>query len=131
FTRSSQAIIALELLERDIQSAIFRADGSHWLATDVINSSASLTLHGWLIQSSMKPSGAESRRLVPLAGAGVLPSISEGRFGLSGVWLRFLTTNRESDGSLPVAVSYQIARRPVSGAVLSSNPAEVRYTLFR
>jgi hypothetical protein len=59
------------------------------------------------------------------------PLISDARFGLSGAWLRFVTTNVETDGSLPVAVSYQIARRPVSGAILAANPAEVRYTLFR
>lgn len=131
FTRSSQAIIALDLIERDLHAAIFRTDGGHWLAADVSNSPASLAFHGWLIQPTMKPSGEESRRLLPLAGAGMPPSIGDARFGLSGVWLRFVTTNRETDGSLPVAVSYQIARRPVSGVIHSSNPAEVRYTLFR
>jgi hypothetical protein len=45
--------------------------------------------------------------------------------------LRFITTNVESGGSLPVAVSWQIARRPLSGSITTGNPAELRYSLFR
>jgi hypothetical protein len=51
---------------------------------------------------------------------------------LTGAWLRLVTTNVEGSGSLPVAVAYQIVRRPVSGTDVSpTNPAEVRYTLYR
>jgi type II secretory pathway pseudopilin PulG len=131
FTSSTQATLALDLLERDFQGALFRRDGSTWLALDVTNTSAALIPHGWLSTAGMKPSSTESQRLVPDADDGKKPQIGDARFGLSGCWLRFVTPNLESAGALPVAVSYQIARRPVSGAIAATNPAEVRYTLFR
>lgn len=131
FASSAQAKLALDLLERDLHAAIFRADGGTWLAATVSNTAAPLTLHGWLLASKMKPATAESLRLVPDFGGGVPPKMSDTRFGVSGAWLRFVTTNIESDGSLPIAVSYQIARRPVSGTVSAANPADVRYSLFR
>ena len=131
FTTSSQAMLALDMIERDLQSAVFRVDGQTWFAVDVINVPASLNFHGWLTSGAMKPTGSESQRLVPDTGGLGTPSIGDARFGLSGAWLRFVTTNVESNGGLPVAASYQIARRPVSGAVNGSNQAESRYTLFR
>ena len=131
FTMSSQATLALDLIERDLHAAVFRPDGGTWLAVDVINAPVSLVPHGWLTLTTMKPSTSVSQRLLPDWGDGSTPRIADARFGLSGTWLRFVTTNVESDGSLPVAVSYQIARRPVSGSIGASNPAEVRYSLFR
>lgn len=131
FAASAQAKLVLDMLERDLHSAIFRRDGSMWMAVTVSNSSAPLTIHGWLVTAKMKPAAPESLRLVPDPGDGSTPVLTNARFGVSGAWLRFVTTNVESDGSLPVTVSYQIARRPVSGAVSSANPADVRYSLFR
>lgn len=131
FTTSSQATLALDLIERDLQAAAFRTDGGNWFAAEVINVPASLVFHGWVTQVSMKPAGIESQRLLPDRGDGSTPLIGGARFGLSGVWLRFVTTNAEASGALPVAVSYQLARRPVSGSVAVSNPADIRYTLFR
>jgi len=131
FSASSSASLALDLIERDLRAAVFRKDGGTWLACDVIDAPALLAPHGWLIQTGMKPAGTESRRLIPEPVDAATPLIANVRFGLSGAWLRFLSTNVETDGSLPMAVSYQIVRRPVSGAVASSNPAETRYTLFR
>lgn len=131
FTGSAQASLALEMIGRDLQGAIYRADDGTWLAVDVTNNAAALLPHGWLTSTSMKPATGESSRLVPEVDAGTAPSIGNARFGLSGCWLRFVTTNVESGGTLPVAVSYQIARRPVSGTIAAGNPAEIRYTLFR
>ena len=131
-TAASQARLLLDLVERDLQAAVFRKDGRAWLAVEVVNAPASLTSHGWLVPAApIKPSTSESQRLLPAQAGGPAPSISAARFGLSGAWLRFITTNVESGGSLPVAVAYQIARRPVSGAIVATSPAEVRYTLFR
>ena len=128
---AAQAKLVLDLAERDLQAAVFHKDGATWLAADVINNPGGLGIHGWLTPAtSIKPATSESQRLVPLTN-GPTPVISEARFGLSGVWLRFVTTNVESGGSLPVAVSYQIARRPLSGAITATTPADVRYTLFR
>jgi prepilin-type N-terminal cleavage/methylation domain-containing protein len=132
FTTATQARLVLDLVERDLQAAAFRTDGGTWLAVEVSNSPASLSNHGWLVPAGpIKPATGESLRLLPASGDGAAPLIRDARFGLSGAWLRFITTNVESGGSLPVAVSYQIARRPVSGAILATTQADVRYTLFR
>ncbi len=131
FTTSTQATLALDLIERDLQAAVFRQDGLTWLAVDVINTPSPLVPHGWLTFATMKPATSDSQRLLPAVSGGAVPLIGNARFGLSGTWLRLVTTNVESDGSVPCAVSYQIARRPVSGAVIATNPADVRYTLFR
>ena len=131
FTMAAQAALALDLIERDLQAAIFRRNGQTWMAIEVTNSPASLDLRGWLIAALMKPGTIESQRLIPNLAEGIHPLVDDARFGLSGAWLRFVTTNVESNGSVPIAVSYQIARRPVSGAVLANNPADVRYTLYR
>lgn len=132
FTTAAQAKLALDQLERDLQAAIFRPDGGTWLAVDVITNSASLTAHGWLRSPSlMKPDTDESLRLLPATPDGAEPVIGDARFGLSGAWLRFVTTNVESDGSLPVAVSYQVVRRPLSGVIVASTLAPVRYSFYR
>jgi prepilin-type N-terminal cleavage/methylation domain-containing protein len=131
FTASVQASLALDLIERDLQGALFRADGRTWLAVDVVNNPAALVPHGWLTNPSMKPATVESNRFVPDGDDESTCLIGNARFGLSGCWLRFVTTNVESSGALPVVVSYQIARRPVSGTIVASNPADVRYALFR
>ena len=133
FSSSTQARLALDLLERDLQAGVFRADGANaWLAIDVLNSPGDLPAHGWQSAPLMKPATAESRRVLPDSVNGLDPVLTDTRFGLSSAWLRFITTNVETGGSLPVAVSYQIARRPVSGPNnTASNPAQVRYTFFR
>ncbi len=131
FSTSIQARLTLDMVERDLQAAVFRKDGRTWLAVDVINNAGSLTTHGWLVPTKLiKPATADGQRLVP-ATTGDTPLIGDARFGLSGAWLRFITTNVESEGSLPIAVSYQIARRPLSGPIVATNQADVRYTLFR
>lgn len=131
FTTDAQARLVLDYLERDLQAAIFRPDAGTWLAVDVINDSGALAAHGWLTGGTIKPATSASRRYVPTTTNGIEPTIADARFGLSGAWLRFITTNLESGGSNPVAVSYQIARRPVGGALTSANTADVRYTFFR
>ncbi len=128
FTTAAQAKLALDLIERDLQAAIFRKDGATWLAVDVINDPDALTPHGWLMTPGAKPATAGSQRLVP---ASTAPTVNDTRFGLSGAWLRFVTTNVESDGSLPVAVSYQVARRPITGVIDAGTQADIRYGLFR
>src|SRR5258708_3395831 len=131
FSTSAQANLTLDMVERDLQAAIFRKDGGTWLAVDVINNSDNLATHGWLTPTAAsKPATTESQRLVPVA-AGTTPLIGDARFGLSGVWLRFITTNVESGGSPPIAVAYQIARPPLTGSPVATTPADGRYTLFR
>lgn len=134
FTTHTQARLALDLLERDLQSAVHRHEdsGTVWLAAEVINAPGALVNHGWRLTSFMKPAGPSSQQLLPDPLMGFAPTIAAARFGLSGVWLRLITTNVESEGSLPVAVSYQLVRRPVSGnGAAATNPADIRYSLFR
>jgi prepilin-type N-terminal cleavage/methylation domain-containing protein len=134
FSASVQAKVVLDLIERDFQGAHFAHDGHGitWLAADIITAPGDLVNHGWQISAMMKPSDAISFAPIPESPAGIDAAITHARFGLSGVWLRFITSNVESSGSLPVAVSYHIARRPVNGTnVTASNPADVRYSLFR
>lgn len=136
-TADAEAKLALDLMARDLQSALFRSTGGTWLAADIISGAGSLTTHGWQTSGTIKPSGSDSLNLLPSDEEGVPATIASARFGLSGVWLRFVTTNVEAKGatnpggSQPIVVSYQIARRPLSGAVSATNPAAVRYTLYR
>ncbi len=131
----TQAITAKQVfdyLEQDFQSACFRRDNSRWLAADIIDSPAGLANHGWLISPGvMKPANGGSLSPLPPQDANGSRSPASARFGLSGVWLRFVATNVESGGSLPAIVAYQLARRPVTGDPGPTNPAPVRYSLYR
>ena len=128
-TANAAAKSILDLVERDLQSAIVRPDGGVWLAVDVVSDPAVLVNHGWLTTSTRaKPTGSESAQLL---GDPANPDLTVARFGLSGAWVRWVTTNVETAGSLPIVVSYQIVRRPVTGAVNPANPAGARYQLYR
>ena len=137
FTTDTEAKLVLDALDRDLQAALFQENGANWLAVEVTSSPSPLVNHGWRISGIIKPPTSESLLLLPPAIGSEPASIRNARFGFSGAWFRFFTTNVESKGasnpggSLPIALSYQIARRPVSGAITASNPAAIRYTLFR
>ncbi|MBX3751373.1 MAG: prepilin-type N-terminal cleavage/methylation domain-containing protein [Opitutaceae bacterium] len=123
---AAQARLVLDYLERDLQGALHRDDGGSWLAVDIHDTPAALGSHAWLVQPGMKPGGAESLRLLA-------DSVATARFGLSGCCLRFIASPSEAADAwaLPAVVSYQIARRPVTGEVSADNRAEVRYRLYR
>lgn len=122
----------LDLLERDLQAALHRRDAACWLAADILDAPASLANHGWLTGAvPLKPANGGSLRPLPDADAEGVHPLRDARFGLSGVWLRFISTNVESGGSLPTAVAYHVARRPVTGDPVATNPAPVRYALYR
>ena len=132
FGATTGAKLALDLIERDLHGALYRRDGGTWLAVTVLNDLAGLGNRGWITTGTrLKPATAESLRLLPTVDAAGEQRLRDARFGLSGAWLRFIAANVESGGSLPIAVAYQLARRPLTGSVVSSNPAPVRYTLFR
>lgn len=132
-TQAATAKQVFDLLEQDLQSAAYRRDTNRWLAADILDSPGSLANHGWLSTSTgpMKPANGGSLLPLPPAGALVEPLLASARFGLSGLWLRFVTTNIESGGSLPVAIAYQVVRRPVTGEPVANNPAPIRYSLYR
>lgn len=122
----------LDLLEQDLQSAVYRRDSNRWLAADILDSSAALSNHGWRISPGlMKPANGSSLLPLPLPDSSGNRQIKDARFGLSGSWLRFVAINIGDDGSLPTVVSYQIARRPGVGNPTGSNVAPIRYSLYR
>lgn len=131
-TQAAQARQILDQVERDLQSAIIRRDANRWLAADILDSPAALTNHGWLAGPGlMKPANGGSLAPLPASDPTGSYRIEDARFGLSGLWLRFIGINMESGGSLPSAIAYQVIRRPVTGDTLVSNPAPVRYGLYR
>lgn len=131
-SQAASARQVLDLLERDLQAALHRRDANRWLAVDLLDTAPSLANHGWLIGGTpMKPAGGGSLRPLPTADAGGVHHLRDARFGLSGAWLRFVATNVESGGGLPAVVAYQVVRRPVTGNPVATNPAPVRYSLYR
>ena len=136
-TATQQAEQALDLLARDLQSAVLRRDGRVWLAATVqpdqsgaVDSGGSL---GTWSPAVRKPGAANpgtadsSLDLAPASGR-----IEDCRFGQAGVWLRLVTdvpdrNDTISGTSAPRVVSYQIVRRAVSAVAGASQ----RYALFR
>lgn len=131
-TQAATARQVFDLLEQDLQAAIHRRDANSWLAADILDSPGSLSHHGWLLGPGvMKPANGGSLLPLPAPAAGGERLLQDARFGLSGAWLRFVTTPVESGGSLPAVVAYRVARRPVTGEPVSANPAAIRYALYR
>jgi len=125
---AAQAGLALDFLARDLQSALLRNDANIWLASDVLNTTAEASAHGWFVSGALKPAGVESQQLVPV---GVAPHIEDARFGLTGCWLRFFVGKPDSnatgrDLSAPSAVGYQILRKRTG-----PRGTDARYRLYR
>ena len=136
-TATQQAEQALDLLARDLQSAVLRRDGRVWLAATVQPDQSGAgdcggTLGAWS-PAVRKPGWANpgtadsSLVLAPASGR-----IEDCRFGMAGVWLRLVAdvpdrNDTISGISAPRAVSYQIVRRAVSAGAGASQ----RYALFR
>ncbi|MBL9194339.1 MAG: prepilin-type N-terminal cleavage/methylation domain-containing protein [Opitutaceae bacterium] len=138
-----QADGVLDMLARDVESALFRRDGSVWLAATLQRSPQPARGDGGVVDADwsgrVKPpdgiAGApgSSLHLYPESG-----DLSEYRFGQAGLWLRLFTVppdsnDRLSNHSAPRAVAYQLIRRRVTGAATSSGGAEapLRYVLYR
>jgi prepilin-type N-terminal cleavage/methylation domain-containing protein len=118
----ARARYVLDQLELDLQGAIFRDEGTatRWMAANILNTTTNSGL--WDNTNAnvnfIKPAGTQSLQLNAA-------NIADARFGQAGVWLRFFTTRRgTNDGtttttlvntaSAPVAVGYQIIRRPLA-----------------
>lgn len=131
-TQAAAARQVFDQIEQDLQAACLRRDSTNWLAVEILDSAAAVANHGWLIGPGvMKPAGGGSLRLLPESEGAGISRIAAARFGLSGCWLRFVTSNVEAGGALPVVVAYQVARRPITGDPVSENRAPVRYSLYR
>ncbi|MDP3069528.1 MAG: hypothetical protein Q8N18_04525 [Opitutaceae bacterium] len=111
----AQARIVLDQLQLDLEGALYRDDGNVWFAADILNGSTGGATTLWdPAARNPKPTGGLSLQLTTT-------DIANARFGTAGVWLRFFTTKRGSNNSAqpetvsaPVAVGYQIIRRPVA-----------------
>ncbi len=132
-----QAEAALDVLARDLQAAVLRRDGRVWLAATIQPDQSGAgdaggTLGSWSPDvrkpGAANPGTAESSLLLePASGR-----LEDCRFGMAGVWLRFVTNvpgrnTQPGDTSAPRVVSYQLVRRAVSGAAGAAR----RYALFR
>lgn len=128
FTANAQAKLVLDYLERDLRGALFRDDGNAWLAVDGFD--AALASHGWVTAGAMKPAVLAS---APVGSSGMDTTVAAARFGRSGLWLRCVTSNLASENagrSVPIAVSYQVVRRALTGATTPAAET-IRYALFR
>mgnify|MGYP001346245258 CR=1 FL=1 len=134
---TQQAEQALDLIARDLQSAVLRRDGRVWLAATVQpNQSGAGDIGGTLGTWSppVRKPGAEnpgtpnsSLDLEPASGR-----TEDCRFGMAGVWLRLIADVPDRNDAIagisaPRAVGYQVVRRAVS----SGTGAAQRYALFR
>jgi hypothetical protein len=126
---STQAALAMDQLQRDLEAAMIRNDGKNWMSVVIESNQSELTQRGWLLsaQAVVKPVSL-STNLLPSTSPAL---IRDARFGQGGVWLRLVATDISSSGGRPVAVSYQINRRPVTGTATTTNLAEVRYLFLR
>lgn len=125
---------ALDAIEADLQTVTWRNDTTTYFAAEILDTAEELQNHGWLLDSIGPIKPANGGSLLPLppddpvAGQ---PLITAARFGLSGVWLRFVGNHIDPGKTVPVVISYQVCRRPVVGDAAVSNPAPTRYSLYR
>jgi len=115
-TTAGQAGVILDHLAQDLEAAVLRADDAVWLAATVQRDqtgTGDADMSGVNWSATSKPSGLASLRLIPAS-----ERMEDCRFGQAGVWLRFFTTQPDSNDSLsnrsaPRAVAYQLVRRRV------------------
>jgi len=139
----AQADLILDRVSQDLQAAILRKDGKVWFAATVQSSpqaalgDAAMSDAVWngRVKPSSENPGApgSSLNLEPVSG-----SLEDFRFGQAGVWLRFFTTQPDTQNSLnnlsaPRAVAYQMVRRHITSSASSASPstAPIRYALYR
>jgi prepilin-type N-terminal cleavage/methylation domain-containing protein len=126
----AQARIVLDQLQLDLQGALFRDDGNVWFAADVLDRTNNSGLWDTMNANTqrLKPAGGMSLQMTA-------SNLADARFGQAGVWLRFFTHRRgtntsTTNASAPVAVGYQIIRRPVATNTANTNIARA-YLLHR
>lgn len=127
---NGEARLIFSVIKEDLQSAVFRNDHGVWMAVTVLDDTTSIAGKEWTQTSAsgnIKPDTTISQKREDTSNPD-MPMV-ETRYGLGGSWLRFFTTGGEAE---PRAVAYQLARRKITGdPVDATNPAEVRYMLYR
>lgn len=139
---NSQAQMIFDLMTEDLQAAIYRRGGNASFDVGMIREDPAYLrdFRGWRVRSTGEPLFSETAAWGSQAGikpAGVTQTVDfeASQFGQGGAWLRFLAAPA-ANGDTPRAISYQMARRPITGPMPgdtgdSTNPAEIRYVLLR
>lgn len=134
---SAQARYVLDQLTLDLQSALYRDDGNVWLAASIPATTATSTFWSTTNNVNPKPTNTVANGSLQAIATGNLGenSPTSPRFGQTGVWLRFFTAKRGGNTaatpttiSAPVAVGWQIVRRPTNGV---AGNLTFRYFLHR
>ncbi len=134
----NQARLVLDQISQDLQGAILKNTSDVWMAASVQTAEPVTGVASQSWPATGKPAAdladTDINDSVRLSPAGL--NLTDYRFGLAGVWLRFLTIpsglNTAGDPttiSAPRAVAYQIIRKKV-GSTAATN-TQFSYQLFR
>ena len=125
----ARALAVLDLVSRDLSSALSRDDGQVWFAASIPSAPAGASAGLW------QHAGANPKPISESWRGTVSSPFDRARFGSQGVWLRLFTQGRGTSldprSSVgPVAVGYQVVRRSLGADVARSayllHRAEVR-----
>ena len=138
--RGARVRLMTDLLVSDLQSAIVKQDQNTWLAVDILDKTDNSG--AWVNASGQKPTQASLQldpRLPTESKNTVWADPEDYRFGVAGMWLRFISSAADrsvfTDGKVVPgdvnAISYQLIRRgmPTSGNI--NDAANASYQLFR
>ena len=143
-TTRLQADLIFDRITQDLQSAVMARDGNVWLAATFQSApqrpsggDASMVDATW--SGRVKPAlEVQGEPASSLHIAGEAESFSRSRFGQAGIWLRFFTTQPDTQTDLhnlsaPRAVGYQLVRRRLTASASAASTSEtpVRYLLYR
>ncbi len=137
-TSGGQARLILDQITKDLQGAIIRSDGNTWMAATVLSDKTTWASGSAKPLTNSDTTDNYSVDLAAVNGQAVASNnkgaIAQARFGVSGVWLRFFTTQPGTNTtgqldtlSAPVAVSYRL----MYGNVTPSASSAKRYMLYR
>lgn len=137
--RGARVRLVMDLLVGDLQSAIVRQDQNTWLAIDILDTPGNSG--AWVEAPGQKPA-QESLQLDPRDAPDknniAWADPEDYRFGVGGMWLRFITSaaDRAVFSGKPVpgdvnALSYQLIRRAMPSTGHMSDPGNASYQLFR
>jgi prepilin-type N-terminal cleavage/methylation domain-containing protein len=129
----------LDRVQEDLQCALYRNDGNVWLAASILNDAENSGV--WAKGKRSKPSSISIRVTTddwadgpddPIAQANNQWPLTDSRFGVGGIWLRFFSQAPELDPEAKNtggvrAIGYQIIRYGLTG----SETSKPRYQLFR
>jgi prepilin-type N-terminal cleavage/methylation domain-containing protein len=139
-TAGNQARLVLDQIARDLEGALFRADGNVWLAATVQDNQSGTGDAGFARAVWTPPAGGTIK---PPASAGSLrlplevdPRAEDYRFGQAGVWLRLFATPSAQNPTSPTALHQRSAPRAISYQIIRARPtastaARPAYLFFR